>query len=260
VFGKSRFVSGSQLFLKYLKYPVNVSLLSRFNFLASLQLKCWIQRFLCSKFYRNSNKNKLFRGEKLEPAVCWENCTATTNFFCVIQEMDLLDWWASRRFTNFFVVSPKNYKLSHFRWPPLWSSDQSSWLQNGDILWFLWCTNWIYICYVEESRPPLMVRVPGYRSRAPGFNSQRYKIFWRVVGLEQSPLSLVSTIEELLGRKSSGSSLESREYGRRDSSRWPLDSFYPQKLALTSPTSGGRSVVIIRARTCATEFVCLFVW
>jgi hypothetical protein len=39
--------------------------------------------------------------------------------------------------------------------PPLWSSGQSSWLHNGDVLWFLWGTNWIYICYAEESRPPL---------------------------------------------------------------------------------------------------------
>jgi hypothetical protein len=40
-------------------------------------------------------------------------------------------------------------------WPPLWSSGQSSWLKNGDVLYFLWGMNWIYICYVEESRPPL---------------------------------------------------------------------------------------------------------
>jgi hypothetical protein len=35
---------------------------------------------------------------------------------------------------------------------------------------------------------------------------------------------------------------------------------YPQKLALTSPTGGGRSVGIVRSRTKATEFglVCLF--
>jgi hypothetical protein len=39
--------------------------------------------------------------------------------------------------------------------PPLWSSGHSSWLQNGDILRFLWGTNWIYMCYVEESRQPL---------------------------------------------------------------------------------------------------------
>jgi hypothetical protein len=74
------------------------------------------------------------------------------------------------------------------------------------------------------------------------------------VGLERGPLSLVSTIEELLGRKSSGFGLESREYGRRDPSRWPRGTLYPQKLELTSPTSGGRSVGIVRLRTHAKEF------
>jgi hypothetical protein len=39
------------------------------------------------------------------------------------------------------------------------------------------------------------------------------------VGLERRPLSIVSIIEELLGRKRSGYGLESREYGRRDPSR-----------------------------------------
>jgi hypothetical protein len=39
--------------------------------------------------------------------------------------------------------------------PPLWSSGQSSWLQNEYVLCLLWGTNWSYICYVEESRPPL---------------------------------------------------------------------------------------------------------
>jgi hypothetical protein len=75
-----------------------------------------------------------------------------------------------------------------------------------------------------------------------------YQIFWEVVGLERGPLSLVSTIEALLGRKSSDCGVESREYGRRDPSRWPRGTLYPQKLALTSPTSGGRSVGIVRSR------------
>jgi hypothetical protein len=52
----------------------------------------------------------------------------------------------------------------------------------------------------------------------PGFDSRRCQIFWEVVGLERGPLSLVSTIEELLERKSSGSGLEIRKYGRRDPS------------------------------------------
>jgi hypothetical protein len=94
--------------------------------------------------------------------------------------------------------------------PSLWSSGQSSWLQI----------------------------------QRPRLDSQRYKIFWEVVGLEQGPLSLLSTIEELLGRKSSGCCLETREYGRRDPSRWPRGTLYQQKLALTSPTSCGRSVGI----------------
>jgi hypothetical protein len=62
----------------------------------------------------------------------------------------------------------------------------------------------------------LVVRVPGYRTRGPGFDSPRCQIFWQVMGLEWVPLSLVSTIEELLGRNSSGSGLENREYGHGD--------------------------------------------
>jgi hypothetical protein len=81
------------------------------------------------------------------------------------------------------------------------------------------------------------------------------------VGLERGPLSLVSTIEELLGRNSSGSDLYNREYGRGDPLRWPRDTLYPQKLALTSPTSGGRSVAIVRLQAKATEFVlCIFTY
>jgi hypothetical protein len=46
-----------------------------------------------------------------------------------------------------------------------------------------------------------MVRVPGYRSRDPGFDSRRYQIFLEVLGLELSPLSLVRIIEEVCERK-----------------------------------------------------------
>jgi hypothetical protein len=52
--------------------------------------------------------------------------------------------------------------------------------------------------------------------------------------------------------------LESREYGRRDPSRWPRGTLYPQKLALTSPTSGGRSVGIVHSWTQTTEFSLVF--
>jgi hypothetical protein len=56
-----------------------------------------------------------------------------------------------------------------------------------------------------------------YRSRGPEFDSRRYQIFWQVVGLERFLLSLVSTTEELLARKSTGSGLENGDYGRRGS-------------------------------------------
>jgi hypothetical protein len=73
-----------------------------------------------------------------------------------------------------------------------------------------------------------------------------------------SPLSLVSTTEELLWRKSSGFSVENREYGHRGPLCWPRNTLYPQKMALTSPTSGSRSVSIVHLWTKVMEFV-LFV-
>jgi hypothetical protein len=72
--------------------------------------------------------------------------------------------------------------------------------------------------------------------------------------VERGPLSLMSTTEEPLGRKHSGSDLESREYGRKDPSRWQRGTLYPQKLALTLPTSRGRSVGTVLSRIQATEF------
>jgi hypothetical protein len=58
----------------------------------------------------------------------------------------------------------QDYMLSQ---PPLWSRGESSWLQ------------------IQRS----------------GFYSWRYEILWEVVGLERSPLSLMSTTEELRERK-----------------------------------------------------------
>jgi hypothetical protein len=99
-----------------------------------------------------------------------------------------------------------------------------------------------------------VVKVPGYRSRGPSFDFQRYQIFWEVAGLKRGPFSLVSTIEELRGRNNSGCGLEIPKYGRKDPSRWLRGTLYPQKLVLTSPTSGGRSVGIVHSRTKTTEF------
>jgi hypothetical protein len=104
--------------------------------------------------------------------------------------------------------------------PLLWSSGHCSWLQ------------------IQRS----------------GVDSRRYQIFWEVVALERGPLSLVSTIEELLGRKSSGCNLEIREYGRGD----PLHRSRGTPLSAKVGTSFAdkrRSLGTVRSRTKATEFV-----
>jgi hypothetical protein len=44
----------------------------------------------------------------------------------------------------------------------------------------------------------LVVTVPGYRFRGPGFDSRPYHIFLVGVDLERDPLSLVRITEELL--------------------------------------------------------------
>jgi hypothetical protein len=49
-----------------------------------------------------------------------------------------------------------------------------------------------------------------------------------------------------------------RDYGRRDPPRWPRGTLYPQKLTLTSPTSGNSSVGIVRSRNKAMELVSYF--
>jgi hypothetical protein len=66
-----------------------------------------------------------------------------------------------------------------------------------------------------------------------------------VVCLERGSLSLVSTTEELLGSNNSGFSVESREYGDRDSSRCLRGSLNPQKVVTNfaeKRRSVGRSV------------------
>jgi hypothetical protein len=61
-------------------------------------------------------------------------------------------------------------------------------------------------------------------------------------------------IIDMLERKISGSGLESQEYVRGHPLHWPRDTLYPQRLALTWPTSGGRFVGIVSSRTAATDF------
>jgi hypothetical protein len=111
-------------------------------------------------------------------------------------------------------------KAYRTRWPPLWSSDQSSWLQI----------------------------------QTPWPDSRRYQIFWQVVGFGRGPLTIVFKFEELLYIKKKRLRSRKPRIGSTDPSCWPRNTFYLQKLALTS---GGRSLGIVLLPTQATEFVLL---
>jgi hypothetical protein len=75
------------------------------------------------------------------------------------------------------------------------------------------------------------------------------------VGLERGPLSLVRSVEEKKKKKVAVPGLENRDLtavGTHCTDH--VTPLYPQKLALTSPTSGGRSVGIVRSPAKAMEF------
>jgi hypothetical protein len=103
-----------------------------------------------------------------------------------------------------------------YRRPPPWSIGQSSWLQ------------------IQRSR----VRIPALphflRSGGSGTGStQPREDNWGATWMEKVAAPV----------------LKSEINGRGDPLRWPRDTLYRQKLALILPTSGGRSVGIVRLLT-----------
>jgi hypothetical protein len=104
----------------------------------------------------------------------------------------------------------------------------------------------------------LVVRVPGYRSRGPGsiLGATTFSEEWIWKGSTQPR----EYNRGATWKKSSGLGLENQDYGRRGSAS--LTTRHPcirKKLALTSPTSGGSSVGIVRLRTKATELLLLYI-
>jgi hypothetical protein len=163
--------------------------------------------------------SNVFHGNNV-PVSCVGGCfSQEKRFRRIVTHGKFYEWYSvfKEEFTVVRIFQVILCKLLLVKGPPLWSSGQSSWLQS------------------QRSR----VRFPALSD------------FWKVVGLEQGPLSLVSIIEELLVGKSSGSGLENREYGCWDPLCWLRNTFYSytQRLALTLSTSSGRSVDIVGSRT-----------
>jgi hypothetical protein len=75
-----------------------------------------------------------------------------------------------------------------------------------------------------------------------------------VVSLERGPLSLVSITEELLDRKVADPVYKTKNTAVGIRNVDHVASSIRKKLAITSPTSGGRSVGIVRSRTQTMEF------
>jgi hypothetical protein len=68
--------------------------------------------------------------------------------------------------------------------------------------------DFILVISANDRLHGLVVRLPGYRGRGPGFDSRRYQIFWVAVGLERGPLSPCEDKWRATWKESNGSGLE----------------------------------------------------
>jgi hypothetical protein len=112
-----------------------------------------------------------------------------------------------------------------------------------------------FIGWGEDRLCGLVVRVLGYRSEGPGSipGTTRKKL----VGLERGPLSLVSTTQELLDRKVAAPVYKTMNTAVGICHADHVAPSIRKTLAITSPTSGGCSVGIVRSRTQTMEFIFL---
>jgi hypothetical protein len=164
-----------------------------------------------------------------EPCVCWPHFRRTTH----------------HRSQSHFTTDGQSVGMSSCL-APLWVPRPDftfSFLFAGKLLCSLstgalFFNFWIYWHFMEQgdsSAPPL-VPILSQINQAHTLPQYFFTIDCNIIFLPMSR-----------------SGLEIRQNGRRDPSRWPRGTLYPQKLPLTSPTTGGRSVGIVRSRTQATE-------
>jgi hypothetical protein len=125
---------------------------------------------------------------------------------------------------------------------PGFSSLQRSFYHSAE---HLWCCSYSYIA-MDINLSWCVWTMPAHM---PALNHLFQHLLWALswgTWYIQHKITLASHI-----------GLEIWEYGCGDLLWWPRNTLCSQKLALTSPSSGGCSVGIVRSRTKATEFVCL---
>jgi hypothetical protein len=103
--------------------------------------------------------------------------------------------------------------------------------------------NTLNFCGLVTTDPEVSGSIPG-----PTRFSEKWGV-WN--GVHSAPWG---QLRSYLNEKVAAPVYKTEINGRGNSSRWPRNTLYPQKLALTSPTSGGRSVGIVRLQTKATDF------
>jgi hypothetical protein len=146
---------------------------------------------------------------------------ASQSFWIVWWFITILSFWATLfdAVHKLSLINPRINCMVQY----VWSSGQSSWLQ------------------IQRSRVRFPTLPDFLRSIGSGTGStQLCKDNWGATWIKKKPLRSRKLKPTTLGIG------------------W-ADTFYPLKLALTSPTSGGRSVVIIRLQTKAAEFVLFFI-
>jgi hypothetical protein len=130
--------------------------------------------------------------------------------------------WEYTKLRMFLSCDAVRFSPMHTAMSPVNSIDLLD-FWSVDVMCFLWGTNWIYICYVEESRPPLWSsgQSSWLQIQRPGFRFPALPDFLRSSGSGTGSTQPREYNWGATWKKSSGSGLESREYDRGDLLCWP---------------------------------------
>jgi hypothetical protein len=126
------------------------------------------------------------------------------------------------------VTKPSSGGKLLTKFPPVYYHDKKTCYGTVRIDLYLWPLYSDIICMTEvfvDCFCGLVVRVSGYRSRGPGFDSRRYQIFLTITG---SGTGSTQPREDNWG----ATWMKTEIIGRGDPLCWPRDTLYPQKVGI----------------------------